>query len=223
MRKKLLIFGNGAMARCLHSFVKEDIKVSGFTVDDAYVKSDTLCGLPLVPFSRAQQRFNPAEHAILVAVGFVGMNELRIARVNDCLEKGYSLTSFYHNSLVFHEDVVIRENTIIYDHSSIHPGCRIGQSVFISSNVNIGHDCIIGDGAWINSGVSIGGGSEIGECCFLGVNASVAHGVRLAPRTFVGANTLVSSDTEEGSVIVSPMGKVMEADSKRYLAMLGAM
>ena len=216
---KIVIYGNGAMARVLHSYARRCMDVSGFTVDDSCIAADasTLCGLPLVPFSRAQEAFDPADCRMIIAMGFIDMNELRERKYVEAREKGYSFTSFVHDSVLIHDDVTIGENCIILDHTSIHPGCRIAQGAFVSGNVNLGHDCTIGSSNWICSGVSIAGGCQIGAGCFLGVNASVAHGVRLGARNFIAANTLVNRSTEDDAVYLSEPGQLFRLNSKSFL------
>lgn len=216
---KLLIYGNGAMARILYSYARHSMDVCGFTVDDSCIldNSDTFCGAPLVPFSKVQQFFSPKECKMIVAVGFIEMNELREKKYLEAKGKGYSFATYIHPSVSVHDDVSFGNNCIILDHVSIHPGCRIGDSSFISSNVNIGHDCTIGPSNWINSGVMIAGGCDIGQGCFFGVNASVGHGVRMGARNFVAANTLVNKNTKDDQVYLSEAGQLFRLNSKSFL------
>lgn len=216
---KTLIYGNGAMARVLHSYARRSMDVCGFTVDDSCIADDasSFCGLPLVPFSRVQDTFDPATCKMIIAMGFIEMNELRERKYAEACQKGYSFASFVHESVIIHDDVVIEDNCIILDHVSIHPGCRIGQGTFISSNVNIGHDCVLGSSTWVCSGVSVAGGCEIGPGCFLGVNASLGHWVRLGARNFIGANTLITKSTEADQVYLSASGELFRLNSKSFL------
>lgn len=223
MAQRIVIYGNGAMARVLHSYARHSLDVAGFTVDDAcIVAGDTrFCGLPLVPFSRVEEVFGPAGHAMIVAVGYLEMNALRQRKQQEARERGYRFASYVHDSVLRHDDVVIEENCIVLDHVSIHPGCRIGPGTFISSNVNIGHDCAVGAGNWINAGVAIAGGCHIGAGCFFGVNAAVGHGVNMGSRTFVGANTLVNKDTRDDEVYVSEAGQRFPMTSAAFLKFAG--
>lgn len=216
---RIVIYGNGAMARVLHSYVRHRMDVVGFTVDDACIAAGvtTLCGLPLVPFSRAQEVFDPAVCRMIVAVGFIEMNELRERKHEEARAKGYSFATYVHESVLIHDDVTIAEDCIILDHVSVHPGSHIGQGTFISSNVNIGHDCSIGPANWICAGVSIAGGTRLGPGCFLGVNAAVGHGVRVGARNFIAASTLVNRDTADNQVYISGAGELFRLPSKAFL------
>jgi len=215
----IVIYGNGNMARVLHSYARRGADVCGFTVDDACIAggTTTFCDLPLAAFSRVHEIFDPATCRMIVAVGFVDMNELRQKKSDEARQKGYALVSYVHASTCLHDDVVIEDNCIILDHVSIHPGSRIGEGTFISSNVNIGHDCTIGEYSWINAGVSIAGGCRVGPGGFFGVNASVGHGVALGARNFIAANTLVTRSTGADEVYLSAPGQLFRLKSKSFL------
>ena len=221
MGKKLgvIIYGNGAMARVLFSFAKHQMNIVAFTVDDHCIdeKENMFCGLPLIPFSNVEEIYSPSKYSMIIACGYLEMNDLREKKYHESKEKGFSFETYVHDSLIYHDDVVIEENCIVLDHVSIHTGCRVENSTFISSNVNIGHDCHIGRTNWINSGVSIAGGSSIGARCFVGVNACIGHSIRIGEQNFVGANTLLTKDTCEGEVFLSESGMKFKLNSKSFL------
>lgn len=216
---KTIIYGNGAIARLLFSYARRSMDIAGFTVDDVCIAENTqsFLGLPLVPFSGVEKRFEPDAHAMIIAVGFVEMNALRARKYMEAGEKGYRFASYVHESVLMHDEVVIEENCVILDHVSIHPGCRIGRGTFVSSNVNIGHDCRVGEANWINSGVAIAGGCEIGAGCFFGVNSSTGHGLHIGARNFIAANTLVNKSTEADQVYLSEPGQLFRLKSKAFL------
>lgn len=216
---KIVIYGNGAMARVLFSYAKHSKDICGFTVDASCIaeNSDTFCNLPLVPFDKVQEIFDPSSYKMIVAMGFIDMNELREKKHLEAKGKGYSFESYVHESVFKHDGVSIDEDCIILDHVSIHPGCEIGRGTFISSNVNIGHDCVIGPHNFIASGVSIAGSCHIGSGCFWGVNSSSAHGIHVGVRNFIAANTLLNKDTEDDQVHLSEPGQLFRLKSKSFL------
>ena len=216
---QVVIYGNGSMARVLFSYARRSMAVCGFTVDDVCIadNSATFCGLPLVPFSVVQEVFDPTAFKMIIAMGFIDMNDLRVSKYLEAKEKGYLFTRYIHDSVLIHDDVSIDENCVILDHVSIHPGCKIGPGTFITSNVTIGHDCIIGASNWINSGVSIAGACHIGPGCFFGVNSSVGHGVHVGARNFVAANTLLIKRTDDDEVYLSEPGQLFRLKSKAFL------
>lgn len=223
---KTIIYGTGAIARLLFSYARHSMDIVAFTVDDNCMSGDagSFLGLPLLPFSQVEQHLAPADHTILIAVGFLEMNALRARKEREAEEKGYHLASFVHESVIRHDEVVFEDGCIVLDHVSIHPGSRIGRGTFISSNVNLGHDCQLGAHVWINAGVSIAGGCEIGEACFFGVNSSAAHGLQIGARNFIAANTLLNKNTLDDQVYLSEAGQLFRLKSKSFLqfsSMLG--
>jgi sugar O-acyltransferase (sialic acid O-acetyltransferase NeuD family) len=216
---RTIIYGNGAMAKVLYSYARRSMDIAGFTVDDHCIADGggSYLGLPLVPFSLVHARFPPSTHNAMIAVGFAEMNGLRARKSAQITEKSYSLASYIHESVCMHDDVTIEENCTILDHVSIHPGCKIGQGSFISSNVNVGHDCVVGAFNWINSGVAIAGGCNLGTGCFFGVNSSAAQGIRIGARNFIAANTLVNKHTGDDQVYLSEPGQLFRLKSRSFL------
>lgn len=218
-QERVLIYGNGAMARVLYSFVRKTANVCGFTVDDTCISEGdaTFCGLPLIPFSNVCEVFPPRSCRVITAIGYMEMNELRRCKHIELQARGYRFSSFVHDSVVRHDDVEIGENCIVLDHVAIHPGCRIGDGTFIASNASLGHDCIVEEFNWINSGVALAGGCHVGAGCFFGVNSSVAHGVNLGNQNFISANTLISRSTGNTEVYLSGGGEKFRLNSHAFL------
>ncbi|MES2025037.1 MAG: acetyltransferase [Pseudomonadota bacterium] len=216
---KTIIYGNGSMAKVLYSYARHSMDICGFTVDDICIAegTDSFLGLPLVPFSQVENKWDTSSHNMILAIGYIDLNALREQKYIEAQEKGFSFTRFIHPSVIQHDGVTIGENCILLDHVSVHPGCQIDVGTFISSNVNIGHDCIIENHNWINSGVAIAGGCTIGAGSFFGVNASVGHGVKVGVRNFIAANTLINRSTEDEQVYLSEPGLLFKLKSKAFL------
>lgn len=216
---RTVIYGNGAMARTVYSYARHSLDVAGFTVDESQfdAESATFCGLPLARFGTVTDSFPTATHQMLIAVGYIEMNDLRQRKYQEGRALGYSFASYVHPQFFRHDAVEIADNCIILDFVSIHAGSKIGSSSFISSNVNVGHDCRIGDNNWINSGVSIAGGCSIGPGCFFGVNAATGHKVAVGAKNFIGAHTLITRDTMDAQVHVAESGKLFPLNSDAFL------
>jgi len=97
----IVIYGNGAIAKVIFSYIKHKNEVVGFTVDDTCIVNgvNSFCGLPLIPFSQVQTVFNPQIYSMIMAVGFIAMNDLRLLKSEEAQCKGYSLASFIHESV----------------------------------------------------------------------------------------------------------------------------
>lgn len=215
--KKLIIYGNGHMAKMIYQFVKNHFSVVAFTVDACCIIEDSLFEVPVVPFAQVQNMYFPVNHVMLIAIGFLEMNRLRQERYKEGKAKGYRFINYIHPSVIWHDSVSIGENNIILDHASIHPFSSVGSGNFISSNCNLGHGCVVSDHCWINAGVSVGGETKIKNNVFLGINAAVGHNIVLGEKTFVGANTLISRSTEALGVYLSPGGERFRLSSEDFV------
>lgn len=216
MKEKLIIYGNGQMALMLYHFAKVDYEVVGFTVDKDLIDKTLIEDKPVIDFNSIQEKFSAENHKMIIAVGYVEMNDIRQQRYLTAKNIGYEFINYIHPTTSINE-CIIGENNIILDYVSIHPGTNIGNSNFISSNTNIGHGCFIGDACWINAGVGIGGETKLGNNCFLGINATASQGITISPKTFIGANALVNKDTENNSVYLTQNAEKFRLNSEQFL------
>lgn len=214
---KLVIYGNGQMAKMFYHFAKRACRVVALTVDRELIGCDSFAGVPIVPFDEVEKHFPPNHHRMITAVGFVEMNRIREERYLAAKRKGYAFANYIHPSAVIHDDILFGENNVVLDHVSLHPSTRIGNSNFICSNTTIGHGCRVGDHCWINSGVSIAGETSLGSNCFVGINASIGDNIAIAERCYIGANTLITRSTEPAEVYVSSHGERFPLPSDDFL------
>ena len=215
--EKIIIYGNGKIAKIIYHFLKKNFKVAGFTVDKKYIHENSIEGLPLISFEEVQEKYNINEHKMIIAVGYIQMNSVREQKYQEAKEKGYNFVNYIHPSVEIHENIKIGENNIILDHVVIQPYASIGNSNFLWSNATLAHGSSIEDTNWITSGVVISGDVTLKSKCFLGVNSTVGHNITIENENFIGANTLVTKNTREKEVYISKEGEKFRLDSKRFL------
>ena len=220
---KVIIYGNGKIARIIYHFVKTKFDVVAFSVDGEFIMAgdDEFESLPLVPFESVEKVYFPKEYKMLICVGYVAMNNVREAKYGEAKAKGYGFVNYIHPSVEIHDNNEIGENNIILDHVSLQPCVVVGNSNFIWSNAVVAHGSKIGNTNWITSGVVISGDTTIKSRCFLGVNASIGHNIQINNESFVGANTLVTKNTNEKEVLISKEGEKFRLDSQRFLKFTG--
>lgn len=216
-QNKLIIYGNGQMARMFLHFARLEFNVMAFAVDQQVITESIIEGLPVVPFEEIELLYPPGEHLIITAVGYAEMNQLRARKYAEGRAKGYEFANYIHPSVVRHSALSIGENNVILDHVAIHPYTKLGNSNFICSNASIGHGCTIGDNCWINSGVAIGGETQLGDNCFLGINATIGDNILIDRQSYVGANTLVTRSTAPEDVLISASGERFPLPSEAFL------
>lgn len=219
--EKVIIYGNGKIAKIIYHFVKKQFDVVAFTVDKEFIQENKIEDIPLVAFEEIEKSFSIQNHKILIAVGYVQMNKIREKKYYEAKEKGYSFINYIHPSVELHNNLEIGENNIILDHVTLQPYVTIGNSNFIWSNAVIAHGTIVEDTNWITSGVVVSGDATIKSKCFLGVNSTVGHNAIIRDENFIGANTLVIKNTQEKEVFISKEGDKFRLDSQRFLQFTG--
>jgi sugar O-acyltransferase (sialic acid O-acetyltransferase NeuD family) len=198
----VVIFGIGDFARVARVYLDEDSehRVVAFTVHERYTESTELEGIPVVPFETLTETHPPSEHAMLVAIGFSGVNRLRREIYEASKSLGYTLISYVNSKATYWGTLQLGDNCFIFEENVIQPNVRIGNNVILWSGNHVGHDSTIEDHCFIASHVVISGNVTIGESSFVGVNATFRDGITVAPRCVIGAGTLIMKDTEEGAV-----------------------
>lgn len=202
MKKRLVIFGAGDIAELAHCYFSTDsgYEVVAFTVDDAYRKDETFCGLPVVAFERVAELYPSASHACFVALSYAKLNAVRKEKYLAAKALGYSLASYVSSRATMLNDGQIGENCFILEDNTVQPFVRIGNDVTLWSGNHVGHHSTIKDHVFIASHVVISGGVEIGEQCFIGVNATMRDHIRIGERCVIGAGALLLEDAEPEGV-----------------------
>jgi len=218
---KLIIYGNGRIARIIYQFLKNHFDVTAFTVDEKLIEENSIEGLPLIPFEDIQEKYSADSYKMLIAVGYIQLNALRAQKYQEAKLKGYSFINYIHPSVELHDSVKLGENNVILDHATIHPYARIGNSNIVWSNAVIAHGCTVENNCWITSGVTVAGDSTVRSNTFLGVNATVGHNITIEEENFIGANCLVSRSTKPKELYGSRDSEKHRLDSQRFMQFTG--
>lgn len=202
MKRRLVIFGAGDIAELAHFYFSRDSEreIIAFSVDAAYLTQTAFCGLPVIAFEEARQRFDPAQHDFFVALSYSRLNALRKEKYLAVKALGYGLASYLSPRATILNEGRIGENCFILEDNTIQPFVRIGDNVTLWSGNHIGHHSVIHDHCFISSHVVVSGGVEIGEQCFLGVNATLRDHVKIGARCVIGAGALLLADAEPDGV-----------------------
>jgi sugar O-acyltransferase (sialic acid O-acetyltransferase NeuD family) len=203
-KAKLIIIGDGETAEIAYEYFTYDskFKVVAFSVEKAYLKKETLFGLPVVPFEDIQNLYDPKKYKLFVAISFTELNRARTRLYRRAKEKGYQLASYVSSHAFVWRNVVIGENCFIFENNTLQYHVKIGNNVTLWSGNHIGHRSIISDNCFISSQVTVSGFCKIEESCFIGVNAAIAPSVKIAKDCVIGAGAVVLQSTFEGLVYV---------------------
>lgn len=201
---KVVLFGNGQIAEVAYSYLTYDspYDVVGFTVDRDYMESESLFGLPIVPFEDVQSVFPPDEYKMFVSISFRQVNKLRAAKYHEAKEKGYELISYISSKAVTWPGLVVGDNCFIMENNVLQPFVEIGSNVIIWSGNHIGHHTVIKDHCFLASHVVVSGSVTVEPYCFFGVNATIRDGIVIARECVIGAGALILKSTQERGVYI---------------------
>jgi serine O-acetyltransferase len=107
----------------------------------------------------------------------------------------------------------------------IHPGAKIGQSLFIDHGMGvvIGETSVIGNNVTLFQGVTLGGtGKErgkrhptLGNNIVVGTGAKVLGNIRIGDNVQIGANAVVVRDVPPNSTVVGVPGRIVKKEGKK--------
>ena len=202
MKRKCVIFGTTDFGKMLRYYFEKyaDVQIVAYTVDKAYLESDTYDGLPAVAYEEVEKAYPPTEYTMVIALGYKKMNQIRQQKFEDAKRKGYRIENFVHPSVV-DESVAMGEGNIILEHVTLAYGTKIGNSNIIWNGSQISHESQVGD-----------------YNCFLGINSTVLGNRTLEYATLVGAGAFVKENTEPYSVYVPARSICLENKKSTEMA-----
>jgi sugar O-acyltransferase (sialic acid O-acetyltransferase NeuD family) len=213
--RKLVIVGDSLFAEIAREYFTHDssYEVVAFAVEAEYRKRDELLGLPVVDFESLAERYDPAEHAVYVALVYTQLNRLRTRLAAAAKELGYELASYVSSRAFVWPGVQIGEHCFIFENNVVQPFVTIGDNVVMWSGNHIGHHSRIRDNCFIASHVVISGSVEIGESSFLGVNATLVNDITIGRDSWIGPSVTLTRDVEPGSVYRPPRSERRDISS----------
>lgn len=201
-QKSLILVGDSAFAEVAYEYFTRDspYRVVGFSVEGAYRKRERLLGLPVIPFEEIQTHYDPATHAVFVAIVYTQMNRLRARLCQEAKTKGYTLASYVSRNAFVWPNAIVGEHCFIFENNVVQPFVKLGNNVILWSGNHIGHHSEIKDNCFISSHVVISGFVCVGENSFLGVNSSVSNNRTIGRDCWVGPGVSIAQDAPEGSL-----------------------
>lgn len=216
--RKLVIVGDSAIAEIAYEYFTHDspYEVVAFGVDEAYMRRDTLFGLPIVPFGRMADLYSASEHSVFVAIGYNQLNRLRTRFAREAKAMGYQLASYVSSHAFVWHNVEIGEHCFIFENNVVQPFVKIGDNVVMWSGNHIGHHSIVRNNVFFASHVVLSGFCDVGDNCFIGVNATIANNVTIAPDGLLGAGCMILRDTEPNRIYGAKMTTPVEKSARQY-------
>ena len=206
---KVVIFGAAEAAVLMHFYLTHDSphEVVAFTVDRDFLKEETLCGLPVVPFEDIESTYPSSDYKMFVAMFYGRVNRTRAENHSQAKAKGYQLISYISSRAVTWPGLVVGDNCFIGEACAIGPFVKIGNDVSIHLGSVVGHESIIKDHCFLAAHAVILGCVTLEPYCFLGGNSTIVNNVTIARGCIIGAGVSISKNTQERGVYVgTPAG-----------------
>src|SRR5690349_10315439 len=122
-KKKLVILGDSAFAEVAYECFTHDseYEVVGFSVESAYLKKNTLFGLPIVPFETIEEKFPPSEVEFYAALVYSQLNRLRTRFYQEAKAKGYHPASYISSRAFVWHNVQLGEHCFVFENNTLQP------------------------------------------------------------------------------------------------------
>jgi sugar O-acyltransferase (sialic acid O-acetyltransferase NeuD family) len=214
-KHKLIIIGDSAFAEIAYEYFTHDseYEVVAFCVEEAYLKRDSLFGLPIVGFERLAELYPPSQHSFFAANVYTQRNQLRTRLYLEAKAKGFAPASYVSSRAFVWQNCKLGEHCFIFENNVVQPFVRLGNNVVLWSGNHIGHHSSIGDNCFVSSHVVVSGFCQIGANCFMGVNSTVANNLSIGDNCIVGAGALIVGNVGNDQTVVGIWKKPKEPAS----------
>jgi sugar O-acyltransferase (sialic acid O-acetyltransferase NeuD family) len=222
-KNKLVIFGIGKISDVVYSNFKNrsNLEVVAFVCDAAFIPSEKIKhGLPVVTTEEVNKLYPPSEHQAFVAVGYQGLNSLRIEKFKKMKDLGYVLANFVDPDYFDYQLSIQGENCFVMHGSVIQYGLHVGDNNFIWGGSILGHHSKIGNHNWFTSGCNIAGCVMIGDANFFSINTTVSDNINIGSGNFLGANALITKDINDNQTFIVKSTGAFGLDAKRFSKLL---
>ena len=188
-------------AEIAHEYFTHDseYEVVGFSVEEEYLTDDSFRGLPLVPFERLEDFFEPADHSAFAAITYFQLNRLRTRLAAEARAKGFELATYVSSRAFVWRNVEVGEHSFVFEDNTVQPFVRVGANVVMWSGNHIGHHARIRDNCFISSHVVVSGSVDVGENTFLGVNSTIVNDITVGRDCWIGPGVVLTKNVDAES------------------------
>ena len=221
--KKVILAGNAVTAEILHAYLAADARytVVGAVVDDAYVESGTLEGVPCVGISQVTAAYAPGEHVVVMAMGYDNLNRSRQSVFERLQSMGYAMETYVHPDARVYTTHAIGQGSVVLPGATLEPFVTLGANSMIWCNVTLAHHSTVEDHCWVASGSVLSGQAVVRRNSFVGVNATIVNKVEIGEYNIVGGGALMTKCTKPSAVHLARSGEPFRYSSEEYIKFFG--
>ena len=213
--ERVVIVGTGEWGATAFEYFSYDSphEIVAFSAEAAFIKSDTYCGLPVVPLEQLAKAYPPDQYSAFVAVSDIQLNRVRRRLFDTVKAAGFRCVSYVSSHTFMLRNVEIGENTFVQENAALEYMVRLGDNVSLGAGTCVGHSSVIEDDCYLGPHAAVSGNSRVGRGSFLGVNSCVADGVFVGEDCVIGAGAVVLKDTKPRQVYVGNPARPTGRDS----------
>lgn len=195
MNKPIIIIGNGGHALVLTELLKmNNQKILGFTAPQ---KQPNAFGLAYLGNDESILNYNPNEIELVLGIGSLSPNNIRIKIFNLFKEKGYTFKTCIHTHAIISPTAVVEEGAQIMAGVVIQPFAQIKKNTIINTGVKIDHECTICENVHIAPGSVLSGNVHIDNNVHVGTNSTIIQGIHIGEATLVAAGSVVTKNIKD--------------------------
>lgn len=214
--KKLIIIGNGQLAKTLFYNLKRDAYYpTYFSIDKKYIKQTKIFGIPVIPFDTIL-KMDPHSICAIVAIAHTKMNTIRQIYINTLKQNNIELINYISPKANISNLKIIGKNNIIMDEVFIGPYSSINTGNVFWPKCCISHDSHITNFITITSGVMSGGNVVIHNNSFIGLNATIQENIKIEKFSLIGAGSIITNNIISYSVIVPERSIKLKKNSNNF-------
>ena len=220
---KIILAGNAITAEIILAYLRQDTRyhVVATTVDDDFVISGTVKGIPSIGLSDLKSTFPSDEASIVMAMGYDNLNRNRQSMFARLKSLGYSIETYVHPDANVYSEHPIGEGSVILPSAVVEPRVRIGANTMVWCNVTLAHHSSVAENCWIASGAVISGQATISHNTFVGVNATIVNGITVGEDNVIGAGALITKTTQANSVHLARSAEQWRYSAEDYAKYFG--
>lgn len=199
-RKPIVMIGNGGHAGVLTEILlNQNYNIIGYTAPQ---KEINRFNIPYLGIDEVIQRFSPEDIHLVLGIGQIGVDSIRLTLFKYFKDKGYFFESIIHKSAIISSSAILGEGVQIMAGVIIQPFVKIADNTLVNTRASIDHDCEIGPNCHLAPGTVFSGKVFVGENSHIGTAATVIENIKIGSRVLIGAGSVVVNDILDNSKVL---------------------
>lgn len=209
--QNLIITGNGSYSQMMRRYIENTDfgNVVAYTVESAFIQSNQLDGLPVIPLEDLKERFSYDDVDLVMGIGYKRMGSIRKQIFERCSTLGYKFINYIHPTVIIEKNVSLGNGNNILEGVILEEGVVLGNANLLFGGSLIAHETQIGDYNTFSVKAVVAGCTKIGNQCFVGASATVKDHIRLKDYVLIGAGAYAYKNMEEYAVVVPVESRIL--------------